>query len=89
MPLLFIFYDNMFRPLLGHLQVMSFNPEYSQLQILDYLPLNIFNYIYVNILKTMVKILKSKIHVLYNLHSKSLILIMVETCRHKEQTIKV
>ena len=67
MHLLFIFYDDMFRPLLGHLQVITFNPEYSQLYIPDYLPLNIFNYIYFNILKTMIKILKSKIHVLYNL----------------------
>jgi hypothetical protein len=30
MPLLLILYD-MFRPLVGHLHVMSFNPEYSQL----------------------------------------------------------
>ena len=72
MPLLFILYDDMFQPLLGHLQVVSFNPEYSQLQILDYLLLNIFSYIYicVNILRTTVTILKSKIHVLHNLHSR-------------------
>jgi hypothetical protein len=44
----FIVYDDMFRPLLGHLQVISFNLGYSKLQILYYLPLNIVNYIYVN-----------------------------------------